>query len=102
MPYANKADRNYKQEYENYDGTEMVKKKRAERNRARRIMEKAGKVSKGGGKDVHHVKALSKGGSHKDGLKVTSAANNRSFDRDSKQKLISEVSPREKKRANNK
>ena len=102
MPYANKADRNYKQEYENYDGTEMVKKKRAERNRARRIMEKAGKVSKGDGKDVHHVKALSKGGSHKDGLKVTSATNNRSFDRDSKQKLISEVSPREKKRANNK
>jgi len=94
--------RNYKQEYDNYGGTEASKKDRAQRNKARRMLEREGVVRKGDGKDVHHVKALSKGGSHKDGLKVTSAANNRSFDRDSKQKLISEVSPREKKRANNK
>ena len=102
MPYKDKADRNYKREYENYDGTEAVKKKRAERNRARRIMEKKGVVSKGDGKDVHHKKALSKGGSYKDGLAAVAASANRSFDRDSKQKLISEVSPRERKRANNK
>jgi hypothetical protein len=102
MPYKNKSDRNYKREYENYDGTEKVKKKRAERNRARRIMEKAGKAHKGDGKDVHHVKALSNGGSHKDGLKVVPASDNRSFARDSDRKLTSEVSPRERKRANNK
>lgn len=102
MPYKDKADRNYKREYENYDGTEKVKKKRAERNRARRILMGKGVVSKGDGKDVHHKKALSKGGSYKDGLSAVSASANRSFDRDSKQKLISETSPRERKRANNK
>ena len=102
MPYKDKADRNYKREYENYDGTEAVKKKRAERNRARRMLMEKGIVKKGDGKDVHHTRALSKGGTHKDGLKAVSASENRSFDRDSKRKLISEVSPRERKRANNK
>ena len=41
MPYVNKP-RPYKKEYEQYDGTPEVKKKRAQRNKARRIMEKAG------------------------------------------------------------
>lgn len=100
MPYVNKP-RPYKKEYEQYDGTEKVKKKRAERNRARAIMVKKGLAHKGDGKDVHHKKALSNGGSAKDGLAVVSAATNRSFDRDAKHKLISEVSPRERKdRAN--
>ena len=45
MPYVNKP-RPYKKEYENYDGTPAVKKKRAERNKARRIMEKAGLVDR--------------------------------------------------------
>lgn len=102
MPYKNKADRNYKREYQNYDGTEAVKKKRAERNRARREMMEKGLVAKGDGKDVHHKKALSKGGSGKDGLAVMDANANRSFDRNKKHQLISEVSPRERKRANNK
>jgi hypothetical protein len=100
MPYVNKP-RPYKKEYENYDGTEKVKKKRAERNRARRIMEEAGKVRKGDGKDVHHNKALSKGGSHKDGLSVVDASENRSFKRNSKRALVSETSTREKKKSAN-
>jgi hypothetical protein len=50
MPYVNKP-RPYKKEYEQYDGTEKVKKKRAERNKARRIMMEAGQVQKGDGKD---------------------------------------------------
>ena len=66
-------------------------------------MEKAGKVRKGDGKDVHHNKALSKGGSHKDGLSVTGASENRSFKRNSNHELVSETSTSErKKRANNK
>lgn len=102
MPYVNKP-RPYKKEYEQYDGTEKVKKKRAERNRARRMMEKAGKVKKGDGKDVQHKKALSKGGSYKDGLSVVSASENRSFKRNSKRELVSETSTKErKKRANRK
>ena len=100
MTYVNKP-RPYKKEYEQYDGTEAVKKKRAERNRARRIMEKAGKVHKGDGKDVHHNKALSKGGSYKDGLTAVSAAENRSFKRNSKRQLVNETSTREKKKRAN-
>lgn len=102
MPYKNKADRNYAREYANYDGTEEVKKKRAERNRARRVMMEKGLVKKGDGKDVHHKKALSKGGSGKDGLAVVDDNANRSFDRNKKHQLVSETSPRERKRANNK
>ncbi len=50
--------RNYKQEYANYDGTEAVKKKRAQRNKARRMLEATGAVKKGDGKDVDHKKPL--------------------------------------------
>lgn len=100
MPYVNKP-RPYKKEYEQYDGTEKVKKKRAERNRARRMMEEAGKVRKGDGKDVHHTKALSKGGDYKDGLSVVSASENRSFKRNSKRQLVNETSTREKKKRAN-
>ena len=73
--------RDYKKEYANYDGTEMVKKKRAERNKARRIMERAGAVHKGDGKDVDHKKPLSKGGSNSDGVKLQAPSKNRSFKR---------------------
>jgi hypothetical protein len=77
-----KAPRNYKQEYENYDGTEVVKKRRAARNAARAEMMKAGKVHKGDGKDVDHKVMLSKGGTNAKGnLRVTSARDNRSFPR---------------------
>lgn len=44
--------RNYKREYETYQGTEQQKKNRAMRNAARRKMVKAGKAHKGDGKDV--------------------------------------------------
>ena len=46
--------RNYKEEYKNYQGKPEQKKRRAMRNKVRRLMEKAGKVQKGDGKDVHH------------------------------------------------
>jgi len=83
MPYVNKP-RPYKREYENYDGTEAVKKKRAERNKDRRIMERAGVVHKGDGKDVDHKKALSKGGrTVRSNLRAVSASDNRSYPRNS-------------------
>ena len=83
MPYVNKP-RPYKREYELYDGTEKVKKKRAERNKARRIMEDAGLVHKGDGKDVDHRKPLSKGGrTTRSNLRVQSASSNRSYPRTS-------------------
>ena len=46
--------RNYKKEYKNYQGKSEQKKRRAMRNKVRRLMERAGKVKKGDGKDVHH------------------------------------------------
>ena len=84
MPYKNKADRDYKNEYETYQGKPDQIKKRAKRNAARRAMAKAGKVSKGDGKDVDHVLPLSKGGSNsRSNLRAVSKSANRSFKRKS-------------------
>ena len=97
MPYKNKADRKYKNAAAYEDTPEQVKH-REERNALRRKLIKAGKVSKGDGKDVAHKKALDKGGSAKDGYSVQSASENRSFKRDSKHNLVSEVSTKERKK----
>jgi hypothetical protein len=90
--------RDYKREYETYQGSEQQKKNRASRNAARAKMMKAGKAKKGDGKDVAHVVALDKGGSNKDGLRLVSKSANRSFKRDSKKNLVSETSTRERKK----
>ena len=77
--------RDYKQEYANYDGTEAVKKKRAQRNKARRMLEREGVVHKGDGMDVDHKKPLSKGGTTtRSNLKAVPASKNRSYKRTSK------------------
>lgn len=76
------ATRNYAKEYANYQGTEEQKKNRAERNRARAIMEKKGLVKKGDGKDVGHIKAMVNGGKTAPGnLRVESVSENRSYAR---------------------
>jgi len=97
MPYKNKADRKYKQAAAYEDTPEQVKN-RMERNRARAKLMREGKVHKGDGKDVAHVKAADKGGSIKDGVRVESASKNRSFKRDSKRNLVAETSTRERKK----
>ena len=97
MPYVNKP-RPYDKEYAEYQGKPDQIKKRAERNKARAKLTKVGKVSKGDGKDVAHVKALDKGGSNKNGVRIQSASKNRSFKRDSKGNLVSEVSKKERKK----
>ena len=70
--------RNYKKE-QRYDSKPVVKKKRANRNLARRRAMRAGLVRKGDGKDVHHVggNALNKNSR----TKVMPASKNRSFTR---------------------
>ncbi len=70
--------RDYKKE-QKYDSKSVVKKKRANRNLARRIMERKGLVKKGDGKDVHHVggNALKK----KSKFRVVKATTNRSYKR---------------------
>jgi hypothetical protein len=103
MPYT-KSPRPYAHEYE------MEKKRgehdnRMERQRARRAIDKTGKDANGNGKadkregkDVAHKKALDNGGSNKHGTYITTAAKNRSFKRDSKGNLVSEVSTKERKK----
>lgn len=90
--------RDYKREYETYHADSKQKKNRAARNAARAKMARKGKVKKGDGKDVAHVKAFDKGGTNGDGLRVESKSTNRSFKRDSKRNLVSETSTRERKR----
>ena len=50
-----KRVRDYRKEYDDYQGTPEQKKRRAERNRARRIAERKGRVHKGDGKELDHV-----------------------------------------------
>jgi hypothetical protein len=72
------ATRNYKSEYENFHGKPEEVKKRAERVKARRMMEKTGAVTKGDGKDVDHKKPLRSGGTTtKSNLRVRSKSANR-------------------------
>ena len=79
MPYKNKP-RPYKKEYQ-----QQVERgeheDRMERQRARRTLDKKGVDREG--KDVAHVKALSKGGTNADGYKLESPSKNRSFRRNS-------------------
>ena len=72
--------RNYKKEYANYHSKPVQKVNRAGRNKARKIVMKAGGAAKVAGKDVHH-----KNGNPRDNnmnnLSVASKTANRSFKR---------------------
>jgi hypothetical protein len=94
MPYTKKP-RPYKREYD-LELKRGEHEARMERQRARRKLDKEGVSRKG--KDVAHVKALSKGGSNKDGIRVESVSANRSFKRNSQHKLVSEISTKERKK----
>jgi hypothetical protein len=77
--YVNKK-RPYKHEYQ-MQLARGEHEDRMERQRARKAIDKKGISRKG--KDVAHVKALSKGGSNKDGVRLESPHKNRSFKRNS-------------------
>lgn len=103
MPYVNKP-RPYKKEYQQQKARGELAA-RMERQRARRAMDKKGRDADGDGtadaregKDIAHRKALSKGGSNKDGVFVQSASANRSFRRAASGALISETSKKERKK----
>lgn len=72
--------RDYKQEYKTQK-SRGEHEDRMERQRARRKLDAKG-VNRAG-KDVAHVKALSKGGSNADGVKLQTPSKNRSFPRKS-------------------
>lgn len=103
MPYVNKK-RPYKKEYQQQKARGELDD-RMERQRARRAMDKKGKDANGNGKadaregkDIAHVKALSKGGSNGDGVRIESPTKNRSFRRSSSGALVSETSKKERKK----
>jgi len=70
--------RDYKQEYQTQK-ERGEHPSRMERQRARRALDAKGIDRQG--KDVAHTVALSKGGSNKDGYRLTSPSKNRSFPR---------------------
>lgn len=73
------ATRNYRKEYDNYQGKPEQIKKRAARVKARRMMEAEGAVHKGDGKDVDHKKPMRSGGTTtRSNLRVRSVKANRS------------------------
>ena len=105
MPYVNKP-RPYAKEYQQ-QLARGEHARRLERQRARESIDKKYKDDPRDKdhtaeirekKDVAHVRALDKGGSNKDGLRIQSVAKNRSFKRDSKHNLVSEVSKKERKK----
>ena len=74
--------RNYRKEYDNYQGKPSQIKNRAKRNAARAEASKAGRVRKGDGKDVGHKRALIKGGGNSpSNTKIQTKSANRSFKR---------------------
>ena len=103
MPYVNKP-RPYKKEYQQQVARGELPD-RMERQRAREAIDKKSADKNGNniadkreGKDVAHVKALSKGGTNKDGVRLESAAKNRSFKRNAQHKLVTETSTKERKK----
>jgi hypothetical protein len=69
--------RNYRKEYDDYHGSEEQKKRRAQRNAARRKAQKAGKVKKGDDKEVDHTAMNRKGKLDNSRVRVISRAKNR-------------------------
>lgn len=74
--------RDYRREYDAYQGKPEQIANRTKRNAARSEMEKRGVVSKGDGKDVDHKTPMAKGGGNGNGnLRAVPKSQNRSFAR---------------------
>ena len=75
--------------YQKYHASPRAKKERAMRNKARRNAEAAGKVHKGDGKEVDHIKALSNGGSNSEkNTRIIERRKNRAYKRNARNKPI--------------
>lgn len=73
-----RKDRDYRKEYDDYQGTAEQKKRRAQRNAARRAAIKAGKARKGDGMEVDHLGFNRKGKLNNNKVRVVSKKANRS------------------------
>ena len=72
--------RNYRKEYDNYQGSTAQKQKRAARNKARRAALRSGAVSKGDDNDIHHKDGNPKN-NNPSNLAIRNKSHNRSFAR---------------------
>ena len=98
MPYMTNGKRDYKKENEKYNSKPEIRQARSERTVLRRQANAAGITKKGDGKDLDHVKPLSKGGANTlANTRVTSASANRSFSRNADGSLRNQMSTRERK-----
>lgn len=96
LPYMLNGKRDYKRENELYNSRPEQIKARSERTTTRREANAAGVTHKGDGKDIDHIKPLSKGGQNvKSNERIVSEAKNRSFSRNSDGSLKSQTSKRE-------
>lgn len=94
-----KSVRDYRREVDLYTSKPAVRHKRSLQTMARRQAIADGIVSKGDGKDMDHIKPLSKGGSNaKSNLRAVPAGDNRSFARNADGSLKSQTSKRERKK----
>lgn len=83
MPSSKNYVRDYAQEYKTSQSSSKEKKRRAARNKVRRQLEREGRVSKGDGKDIHHVDGNPHNNSTSN-VVVRSKSSNRSFARNKK------------------
>ena len=99
MPYMTGGKRDYKKEYAKYHSRPEQIKNRSERTTLRREANAAGITHKGDGKDLDHIKPLSKGGSNTlSNARAVSKTANRSFSRNANGSLKSQTSKAERKK----
>lgn len=72
------AKRNFRKEYDEYQGTEEQKRRRAQRNAARRKAMREGRVKKGDGKEIDHLGFNRRGKLNNSKVRVVSKKTNRS------------------------
>lgn len=77
-----KKPRDYRKEYDAYQGKPKQIANRAKRNAARSKMVKEGRASKNDGRDVDHKNGIGKGNADSN-LRVVSKHTNRAYDRNS-------------------
>lgn len=70
-------NRNYAREYKLFQSSTKAKKERALRNKNRRKFEREGRVHKGDGKEIDHIRGI-EAGNGKSNLRVVSMKTNRS------------------------
>jgi len=97
MPYMTNGRRDYKKENRLYNSKPEQIKARSERTTLRRQANASGVTSKGDGKDLDHIKPLSKGGANKmSNTRVVSQKANRSFSRNANGSLKCQTSKAER------